>query len=96
MTLRPLVKSAKDLVNGLKWRVAISRAWPLVISTWLSALGCTAPAVEPPPEPTHASESAYNSDITKAGTSVGLTKADIAWHAHNTYGWDCEELCNMC
>ena len=22
----------------------------------------------------------------------GLTKADISWHAVNTYGWDCEEV----
>jgi hypothetical protein len=51
------------------------------------------PAGQPPArEPTRASESEYNQDITKATTSEGLTKADIAWHALNTYGWDCEEV----
>lgn len=43
-------------------------------------------------EPTRASESEYNRDITKATTSEGLTNADIAWHSLNTYGWDCEEV----
>ena len=50
------------------------------------------PADVPAQEPTRASESEYNHDITKATTSEGLTKADIAWHALNTYGWDCEEV----
>ncbi|MFV8632214.1 hypothetical protein ACNRDB_22430 [Ralstonia pseudosolanacearum] len=31
-------------------------------------------------------------DIRRATTSEGLTKADLAWHALNTYGWDCEEV----
>lgn len=43
-------------------------------------------------ELTKAIESTYNTDIRKATTSVGLTKADIAWHAVNTYGWDCDEV----
>jgi hypothetical protein len=43
-------------------------------------------------EPSKASESAYNTDIRKATTSTGLTKADLAWHAVNTYGWDCSEV----
>lgn len=43
-------------------------------------------------EPTKASQSAYEKDIRKATTSEGLTKADLAWHALNTYGWDCEEV----
>jgi hypothetical protein len=43
-------------------------------------------------EPTTASQSAYEKDIRKATTSEGLTKADLAWHALNTYGWDCEEV----
>jgi hypothetical protein len=34
----------------------------------------------------------YNRDIRLATTSEGLTKADLAWHAANTYGWDCEEV----
>lgn len=50
------------------------------------------PAEVPAQEPTRASESEYNRDITKATTSEGLTNADIAWHALNTYGWDCEEV----
>lgn len=51
-----------------------------------------APTEVPAREPTRASESEYNQDITKATTSQGLTNADIAWHALNTYGWDCEEV----
>jgi len=43
-------------------------------------------------EPSKATESAYNTDIRKATTSKGLTKADLAWHALNTYGWDCSEV----
>ncbi|MDO8347237.1 MAG: hypothetical protein Q7S85_05015 [Rugosibacter sp.] len=43
-------------------------------------------------EPTKASQSVYEKDIRKATTSQGLTKADLAWHALNTYGWDCEEV----
>jgi len=50
------------------------------------------PASAPKAEPTLASESEYNRDITKATTSQGLSNADIAWHALNTYGWDCEEV----
>jgi flagellar basal body-associated protein FliL len=44
------------------------------------------------PEPTKAEQSSYNDDIKLATTSSGLTKADLAWHAMNTYGWDCAEV----
>lgn len=44
------------------------------------------------PEPTKAEQSAYNHDIRLATTSSDLTKADLAWHAVNTYGWDCAEV----
>ena len=43
-------------------------------------------------EPTKASESLYNRDELKAATSRDLTKADLAWHAQNSYGWDCPEV----
>jgi hypothetical protein len=43
-------------------------------------------------EPTRASESKYNEDISRANTSAGLTNADLAWHATNTFGWDCAEV----
>jgi len=43
-------------------------------------------------EPTRASESEYSLDLRKATTSTGLTKADLAWHASRTYGWDCDEV----
>ena len=43
-------------------------------------------------EPTKAKQSVYETDIRKATTSNNLTKADLAWHALNTYGWDCEEV----
>ena len=43
-------------------------------------------------EKSHMRESVYNQDIRKATTSENLTNADIAWHAVNTYGWDCEEV----
>lgn len=43
-------------------------------------------------EPTKASESLYNSNILLATTSEGLTNADLAWHAANTYGWNCSEV----
>lgn len=41
---------------------------------------------------TKASQSSYNSDIMAARTSKGLSNADLAWHALNTYGWDCSEV----
>ena len=44
------------------------------------------------PEPTKASQSSYESDFLSATTSSGLTKADLAWHALNTFGWDCSEV----
>ena len=31
----------------------------------------------------------YPQNVT---TSDGLSKADLAWHAVNTYGWDCPEV----
>lgn len=43
-------------------------------------------------EPTKAVQSVYEQDIRRATTSEGLTNADLAWHALNTYGWDCEEV----
>jgi hypothetical protein len=43
-------------------------------------------------EATKATESIYEKDISKAYTSDGLTKADLAWHAKNTYGWRCNEV----
>jgi hypothetical protein len=46
-------------------------------------------------EPTTAAESAYNDDIRGATTSTGLSKADLAWHAQNTYGWDCSEVVSV-
>jgi hypothetical protein len=46
----------------------------------------------PIPEPTKASQSKYNQNMSAAYTSYGLTKADLAWHAVNTYGWNCPEV----
>jgi len=43
-------------------------------------------------EPTKASQSPYNKNYRLATTSEDLSKADLAWHAKNTYGWDCEEV----
>jgi hypothetical protein len=43
-------------------------------------------------ESTKAVSSVYNIDIRKATTSRDLKAADLAWHAKNTYGWDCEEV----
>lgn len=41
---------------------------------------------------TKASESAYNRNIKKAYTSKNMSNADLAWHARNTYAWDCSEV----
>lgn len=43
-------------------------------------------------EPTKATESIYEKEIWRATTSEGLTKADIAWHALNSFGWPCSEV----
>lgn len=56
------------------------------------ASACVAPLAVLANEPTRAEQSIYNQDIRKATTSEGLTSADLAWHAVNTYGWDCSEV----
>lgn len=48
-------------------------------------------------EPTKASESrcarlTLAEALRRCLTSEKLTEADLAWHAVNTYGWDCEEV----
>lgn len=43
-------------------------------------------------EPTKASESIYSSYPDRATTSWNLKKPDIAWHAVNSFGWDCDEV----
>lgn len=44
-------------------------------------------------EPTKALDSKLSLDnISKISTSDNLTKADLAWHAVNTYGFDCSEV----
>jgi|GEM_PF-747870 hypothetical protein len=43
-------------------------------------------------QPTKASQSRYNQNMFLATTSENLTNADLAWHALNTYGWDCSEV----
>lgn len=44
-------------------------------------------------------ESRYNTmspaDYHKEMKSENLEYADIAWHAKNTYGWDCDEIVDM-
>lgn len=52
-----------------------------------------APAqASPPKESTKAEDSEFNHDLSHAHSSRNLTKADLAWHALNTYGWDCSEV----
>lgn len=48
-------------------------------------------------EPTKIEDSLYNTlhpsnYMDYMRTSEGLTKADLAWHATNTYGWNCSEV----
>lgn len=57
----------------------------VVLVSMLSACGNEA-------EPTKADQSSYNNNIRQATTSSGLSKADLAWHAQNTYGWDCAQV----
>jgi len=45
----------------------------------------------------HVNESKYSKmplgeAIKAAYTSENLTNADLAWHAVNTYGWDCNQV----
>lgn len=48
---------------------------------------------------TRADESRYNemnpADYYKEMKSENLEYSDIAWHAKNTYGWDCSEIVKM-
>ncbi len=48
---------------------------------------------------TNADQSRYNTmnpaDYHEEMKSENLQYADIAWHAKNTYGWDCEEITDM-
>lgn len=43
-------------------------------------------------EATRADQSAFAKDEFKSNTSRNLTKADLAWHAMNSYGWNCPEV----
>jgi hypothetical protein len=43
-------------------------------------------------ELTRADQSIYNFHPNKANTSQNLTKADLAWHASKTFGFDCSEV----
>ena len=43
-------------------------------------------------EATKADDSKFNYDLSNAHSSRNLSKADLAWHALNTYGWDCSEV----
>jgi hypothetical protein len=45
-----------------------------------------------PKESTRAEDSEFNHDLSHAHSSRNLSKADLAWHALNTYGWDCSEV----
>jgi len=46
-------------------------------------------------EPSRADQSGYNNNVRLANTSYGLTKADLAWHATNTYGLNCFEVISV-
>ncbi|WP_414910944.1 hypothetical protein [Pseudomonas sp. IT-P44] len=46
----------------------------------------------PAKEATKAEDSEFNHDLSHAHSSRNLSKADLAWHALNTYGWDCSEV----
>jgi len=37
-------------------------------------------------------DSVYEHNIARATTSQSLSNSDLAWHALNTYGWDCEQV----
>lgn len=63
-----------------------------MLITVISILAACESKTVPVAEPTKASQSPYNNDIRRANTSQGLTKADLAWHALKTYGWDCAEV----
>lgn len=51
-----------------------------------------APRTATLPQPTRADQSPYEKNARLATTSRDLTNADLAWHAVNTYGWDCSEV----
>lgn len=57
-------------------------------------VGCGGPEEKEsaPHEQTKAIESSYNQNMREATTSHSLSKADLSWHALNTYGWDCPEV----
>lgn len=61
--------------------------------------GCGKKRVQSDYQTTHASQSRYNdispSEYYKEMKSDNLQYSDIAWHAKNTYGWDCEEVTNL-
>lgn len=59
----------------------------LVIMSVMAIVSCSDSS-----ESNKAASSSYNQDIRKATTSRGLSKSDLAWHAQNTYGWDCSQV----
>lgn len=44
---------------------------------------------------TRADQSSYNQNPSLATTSLGLSRADLAWHAVNSYSWDCPEVLDV-
>jgi hypothetical protein len=70
----------------------VLHTWQTPVNAYVALIVLLLPVYALAGEPSKASESAYNTDIRKATTSTGLTKADLAWHALNTYGWDCSEV----
>ena len=70
----------------------------LLIIGIYSLKGCTS-NYDYSSDTTHKRESRYNTmspaDYHKEMKSINLQYADVAWHAQNTYGWNCAEIINM-
>lgn len=58
-------------------------AWICALALWSGVASA---------EPTKAEESAFDHDFSNINSSRNLSKADLAWHALNSYGWDCTEV----
>ena len=95
-SMESMAISCAATANSLRLRLGTSprprlRTSQLCAELFLAALLFSAPSISGS-RPTKASESSYNQDLRRATTSEGLSNADLAWHALNTYGWKCAEV----
>jgi len=80
-----LLRSERSKLHGQFKRVLMRKEFAVLLLA--SSLSWSVHA-----ELTRADQSLYNTQPQKANTSQNLSKADLAWHASKTFGFDCPEV----